>query len=73
MATVIRSDSGAVGGGTMLIVENTKDSMQLVYGRLAKQELIYSGEWNEYQHISYGWKDGHTLVVNGTVYPLPDS
>lgn len=72
MVTVISSDSGAVGGGTMLALEEVPSSIRLGCGRLAKLELIYSGEWNEYQHISYYWKDDHTLLINGIEYPLPD-
>ena len=33
---------------------------------------VGSLDFVEYQHLSYRWKDDHTLLVNGTVYPLPN-
>lgn len=34
---------------------------------------VGSLDFVEYQHLSYLWKDGHTLWVNGELYPLPGS
>lgn len=69
-ATIEKADSGALGGATNVFVEELTSSINLGYGRFSKVHQIYSGEWNS--HVRIAWKDDHTLLINGKIFPLSE-
>lgn len=68
--SIEKADSGALGGATNVFVEELTSSVDIVYGRILKVSQLYSGEWGS--HVSVAWKDDHTLLINGKVFPLSD-
>ena len=68
--SIEKADSGALGGATNVFVEELTSSVDIVYGRISKVSQLYSGEWGS--HVSVAWKDDHTLLINGKVFPLSD-
>lgn len=71
-ATIMTSDSGAVGGATNVFVENLHSSINLGFGRYTKIRQVYSSEWDAYMTIHVVWKDDHTLLINGETFPIKD-
>ena len=72
VAMVISSDSGALGGGTYVLAEETPPLISLGYGRIAKRHFIYSGDWDAYQTLHLRWILDHTLLINGIEQTIPD-
>lgn len=71
VATIEKRDSGALGGATNVLVEDRTSSVDVGLGRFSKVRQFYSGEW--YSHVTIGWKDDHTLLINGKLFPLTDA
>ena len=69
-ASIEKADSGAVGGATNVFVEELTSSVNIGYGRFSKVKQLYSGEWNS--HVRIEWRDDHTLLINGKVFPMTD-
>lgn len=63
-AEVIESDQGALGGDTVVRVYK---SNTLFKGR---GEIVYRGEWREYEDMEIFWKDDGTLVINDVEYAI---
>jgi len=70
LATIEKRDSGALGGGTNVLVEDLTSSVDVGLGRFSKVRQFYSGEW--YSNVNIEWKDDHTLLINGKVFPIKD-
>lgn len=70
MASIEVADSGALGGATNVLVEDLSTSVPVGFGRFARVQYVYSGEWNEFRTIFVKWKDDHTLVVNWKEYTM---
>ncbi len=65
-AEVIESDQGALGGDTVVRVYK---SNTLFKGR---GEIVYRGEWREYEDMEIYWKDDGTLVINDVEYAIEE-
>jgi hypothetical protein len=63
-AEVIDCDHGALGGDTVVRVYK---SNTLFKGR---GEIVYEGEWREYEDMEIYWKDDDTLVINYVEYAI---
>ena len=63
-AEVIDCDHGALGGDTVVRVYK---SNTLFKGR---SEIVYRGEWREYEDMEIFWKDDDTLVINDVEYAI---
>lgn len=72
IAMVIYSDSGALGGGTYVLAEETPPLLSLGFGRISKSHLIYSSGWDAYQTMHIRWIFDHTLLINGIEQAIPD-
>ena len=72
IAALISSDSGALGGGTYVLAEETPPLLALGYGRISKRHLIYSSGWDAYQTLHMRWILDHTLLINGIEQTIPD-
>jgi len=59
-----------LGGATNVLVEDLSTSVPVGFGRFARVQYVYSGEWNEFRTIFVKWKDDHTLVVNWKEYTM---
>ena len=63
-AEVIDSDQGALGGDTLVRVYKYKTLFK------DRGEIVYKGEWREYEDMEIYWKDDDTLVINSKEYPI---
>ena len=69
-AQVIDSDQGALGGNTIVDVDE-KGSFNLLLFRIEKKpQRVYLGEWGEYEGMQIHWKDDDCLVINSVEYEL---
>ena len=64
VASIEVADSGALGGATNVFVEDRATNIPVGFGRFARVQYVYSGEWNEFRTTFVKWKDDRTLVVN---------
>ena len=72
IAKVIRSDSGALGGGTCVLAEETPPLLSLGFGRISKSHFVYSADWYAYKTLRLCWTGDHTLLINGEEQTIPD-
>ena len=69
-AEVIDSDDGALGGDTFVQVRKYK-RLNLLVLRIGKRpELIYRGEWGEYETMEIKWLNDNSLLINSTEYNI---
>lgn len=69
-ALVINSDQGALGGDTLVEVQE-KGGVNLLVLRIEKKpQRVYSGQWGEFDNMKLSWKDEGCLVINGTEYAI---
>ncbi len=67
-AQVIDSDSGALGGDTLVDVYE-KGGINTVLFKIAKKpERVYWGEWGAYENMNIYWKNNECLVINDVEY-----
>ncbi|MCH5251735.1 MAG: hypothetical protein J1F22_02065 [Lachnospiraceae bacterium] len=73
LAMVIDDDQGALGGSTLVEIAGT-DKMGTFYSPFGKFEkeargnLIYEGEWGEFEDMEIYWEDEECLIINGKKY-----
>ncbi|QAT51163.1 hypothetical protein EQM14_16085 [Caproiciproducens sp. NJN-50] len=69
-AVVIDSDQGALGGNTLVDVENNASERNAGLGRFVKITRVYTGKWGEFNTMNIEWQDGITLLINGIPYKV---
>lgn len=70
-AEVINSDQGALGGDTCVYVSKNPSEIDAgVFKLYAKPQMVYFGEWYEYETIKVSWKDDDTLIINSKEYDI---
>lgn len=69
-AEIVDYDKGAFGGDTLVYVKKA-DSLNLFILKIEKNsELIYMGEWKEYETMDIHWKDKNCLIINSKEYSI---
>lgn len=70
-AEVISSDQGALGGDTIVRVSSNKDLINLLVFRVYKKpQIVYFGDWLEYEGMSICWENDERLIINSKAYHI---
>ena len=69
-AEVVDSDQGALGGDTLVNVYENR-ALNLLLIRIKKEpQLVYLGEWGEFENMKIQWKDDHCILINSVEYEI---
>ena len=70
-AEIISIDQGALGGGTVVDVnERNKNLSLLLFNISKKPNRVYIGEWGEFENMDVHFKNEECLVIDGTEYEI---
>ena len=69
-AQVIDSDQGALGGDTLVDVYQDRGVNLFLFKIQKKPQLVYVGNWGEFENMQIHWKDDHCLVINSVEYEI---
>lgn len=69
-AVVIDSDQGALGGNTLVDIEQNASEINVWFGRFTKITRVYTGRWGEFDTMSVEWKNDSTLLIHGKSYQI---
>lgn len=69
-AILIDSDHGALGGNTIVNIDNNSSEISVLLGRLTKTARIYTGRWGEFETMTLAWQDDNTLLINEKSYSV---
>ena len=70
-AEIISVDQGALGGGTVVDVnERNKNLSLLLFNISRKPNRVYIGEWGEFENMDVHFKNEECLVIDGTEYEI---
>lgn len=70
-AQVVDWSEGALGGDTLVDVQDHRVDVDLLIGKLtSRKKRVYKGEWGEYASMVIHWADEETLVINGVQFPI---
>lgn len=68
---VIDSDEGALGGHTIVEVQQKNAVIPIGIGQFVKQPVcIYTGQWRESGHMNLHWENDRILIINGVPYQI---
>ena len=69
-AQIIDSNQGALGGDTLVEVHE-KGGVNAILFRVEKApQLVYVGEWGEFENMQIYWKDDACLVINSAEHEI---
>ena len=72
-AQVIDSDHGALGGDTIVEVYEPQKQVNLLLIELRKDpQLVYLGNWGEFENMKLEWESEQVLLINGRSYELEE-
>ncbi len=70
-ARVIDANEGALGGHTIVEVQQINPVISIGIGQFVKQPVcVYTGQWGESDHMDLRWENDGILVVNGVPYQV---
>lgn len=69
-AQVIDSDQGALGGDTHIDVYEKSGINAILFKIEKKPQMVYFGEWGEFNDMQIYWKDDECLVINSIEYKI---
>ena len=70
-AQVIDSDQGALGGDTIVEVYEPQKRVNLLLIELRKDpQLVYLGNWGEFENMNLRWESEQVLLINGRSYEV---
>ena len=70
-AQVIDSDQGALGGDTIVEVYESRKQVNLLLIKLQKNpQLVYLGNWGEFENMNLRWESEQVLLINGRSYEV---
>lgn len=69
-AELIDSDQGALGGDTLVRVCETGGFDALVFRVEKKPQLVYRGDWGEFEDMELFWRSDECIVINGKAYGI---
>ena len=70
-AQVIDSDQGALGGDTIVEVYESRKQVKLLLIKLQKNpQLVYLGNWGEFENMNLRWESEQVLLINGRSYEV---
>ena len=69
-AQVIDSDQGALGGDTLVDVDEKSGINVILFKIEKKPQRVYSGDWGECNDMQIDWKDDDCLIIHSTEYQI---
>lgn len=70
-AQVIDSDQGALGGDTIVEIYESRKQVNLLLIKLQKNpQLVYLGNWGEFENMNLRWETEQVLLINGRSYEV---
>jgi len=69
-AQVIDNDQGALGGATLVEVQDTRKFDALLFTVEKESVRVYTDSWRAYETMQIQWQDDDTLLINGMDYPI---
>ena len=69
-AEVADVDQGALGADTVVWVYENWEINLLLFKIGKARQLVYSGEWREYETMKLHWKDDSCIVINSVEYKI---
>ncbi len=68
IAEVINSDQGALGGDTLVDVQQVRTFDAGIFEIRKKPQRIYMGQWGEAENMKIEWKNNNCLLINRQEY-----
>ena len=69
-AQVIDSNQGALGGDTLVVVNQSCRINLILFKVEKKPQRVYLGDWGEFKNMQINWKDNNCLVINSVEYEI---
>lgn len=69
-AQVIASSQGALGGDTVVQVQNKGEFNALLFKIKKKPQRVYFGDWGEFETLKIYWVDDNHIAVKGKTYEI---
>ena len=70
-AEVLDSDQGALGGDTIVRVYDTQKQWDtIVFLVRKKPQVVYWGDWGEFETMKLQWESEQILLINGRAYEV---
>ena len=69
-AQIIDSNQGALGGDTFVDVYEKSGINAILFRIEKKPQLVYVGEWGEFETMNIYWKDDTCLVINSVEHEI---
>lgn len=70
VAKVIDSDQGALGGDTLVDVYQKGGLKTFLFEIEKKPQMVYFGDWGEFENMEIYWKNDNCLVINSVEYEI---
>ena len=69
-AQVIDNNQGALGGDTLVVVNQSCRINLILFKVEKKPQRVYLGDWGEFKNMQINWKDNNCLVINSVEYEI---
>ena len=70
IAEILDSDQGALGGDTIIQIQEDKGINCLIFKIEKKPNRIYYGEWGEFDDIDVRWENNEVVLIDSVKYPI---
>lgn len=70
-AEIIDNNQGALGGATLVRIQYNNQKFTVLIGEFKKTpEIIYDGNWGEFENMTIEWKNEDILLINNAQYSI---
>ena len=70
IAEILDSNQGALGGDTIIQIQEDKGINCLIFKIEKKPNRIYYGEWGEFDDIDVRWENNEVVLIDAVKYPI---
>ena len=70
VAEILDANQGALGGDTIIQIQEDKGINCLIFKIEKKPNRIYYGEWGEFDDIDVRWENNEVVLIDAVKYPI---
>ena len=70
VAEILDANQGALGGDTIIQIQEDKGINCLIFKIEKKPNRIYLGEWGEFDDIDVRWENNEVVLIDSVKYPI---
>lgn len=70
VAEILDANQGALGGDTIIQIQENKGINCLIFKIEKKPNRIYLGEWGEFDDIDVRWENNEVVLIDSVKYPI---